>query len=323
MRRRQLITRVALGTGFAATLHLPLGWRPAQAADQKYRFGFSQATILETWRVQFNKDMKKEAEKHPELELIITDGQNKTEKQVADVENLIIQGVDVLLISPKESAGLTPVTLKAIEAGIPVIILDRDVNTDKYTQFIGGDNTVIGRAAGDFAVNALGGVGKAKGNIVEIWGGFASAPAHDRSTGFHERTDKEPGIKSLLAPIDTEWKSAKGYEIMATALQANEDITLVYAHNDPLAYNAYLAAKDAGRAKSIMFLGIDGIPNEGVTWVAQGDLTATFLYATPGAEGVRQGLKLMHGEKIEKKITLPTETITKENAPAILKANGL
>ena len=85
-------------------------------------------------------------------------------------------------------------------------------------------------------------------------------------------TDKEPGIKSLLAPIDTEWKSAKGYEIMATALQANEDIDLVYAHNDPLAYNAYLAAKDAGREKDIKFLGIDGIPDEGVTWVDQGDL---------------------------------------------------
>ena len=87
---------------------------------------------------------------------------------------------------------------------------------------------------------------------------------------------------------------------MATALQANEDIDLVYAHNDPLAYNAYLASKDAGREKDIKFMGIDGIPNEGVTWVDKGELTATFLYATPGAEGIRQALKLLQGEKIEK-----------------------
>ena len=251
-------------------------------AAAKYRIGFSQATILETWRVQFNKDMKREAEKHPEIELIIADGQNKTEKQVADVENFISQGVDVLIVSPKESAGLTPVVEKAIDAGIPVIILDRNVNTDRITQFIGGDNVVIGQAAGEYAVKLLGGPGNAKGNVVEIWGGFASAPAHDRSTGFHAVTDKEPGIKYLLAPIDTEWKAAKGYEIMATALQANEDIDLVYAHNDPLAYNAYLASKDAGREKDIKFMGIDGIPDEGVTWVEKGELDATFLYATPG-----------------------------------------
>jgi ribose transport system substrate-binding protein len=316
MERRTLIKVTAVGLVAGV---LPRGRANAAA---KYRIGFSQATILETWRVQFNKDMKREAEKHPEIELIIADGQNKTEKQVADVENFISQGVDVLIVSPKESAGLTPVVEKAIDAGIPVIILDRNVNTDRITQFIGGDNVVIGRAAGDHAVKLLGGPGNAKGNVVEIWGGFASAPAHDRSTGFHEVTDKEPGIKYLLAPIDTEWKPAKGYEIMATALQANEKIDLVYAHNDPLAYNAYLASKDAGREKEIKFMGIDGIPNEGVTWVDKGELDATFLYATPGAEGIRQALKLLQGEKIEKQITLPTMTITKDNAADIIKANG-
>ena len=222
-----------------------------RAESKKFRFGFSQVTIVEPWRVQFNKDMKKEAEKHPDLELIITDGQDKTEKQVADIENLIRQGVDVLLISPKESAGLTGVTLKAIEAGIPTIILDRNVDTDKYTQFIGGDNVEIGRAAGEYTVKLLGGPGNAKGNVIELWGGMGTQPAHDRSVGFHAFTDKEPGIKSLLQPIDTDWKQAKGYDVMSTALKSFDKIDLVYGHNDPVAYGAYLAAKDAGREKEI------------------------------------------------------------------------
>ena len=85
---------------------------------------------------------------------------------------------------------------------------------------------------------------------------------------------------------------------MATALQANEDIDLVYAHNDPLAYNAYLAEKDAGREKVSSSWASTAIPGEGVTWVDKGDLTATFLYATPGAEGIRQALKLLQGEKM-------------------------
>ena len=267
--------------------------------------------------------MQKEAAKHPELELIITDGQDKTEKQVADVENLIQQGVDVLIISPKESAGLTGVTLKAIDAKIPVIVLDRNVNTDKYTQFIGGDNVAIGRAAGEYAVKLLGGPGNAKGNIVELWGGMGTQPAHDRHDGFAEFTGKESGIKSLLQPIDTDWKQPKGYEVMSTALKSFDKIDLVYGHNDPVAYGAFLACKDAGREKEIKFLGIDALPNEGVTWVCKGELTATFLYATPGAEGVRQGLKIVKGEKVDKKIILPTMAIDKSNCEQILKDNGL
>jgi ribose transport system substrate-binding protein len=318
--KRRVFIKTTIAAAAASTIFKPFYIR---AEAKKYVFGFSQVTVVEPWRVQFNKDMQKEAAKHPELELIITDGQDKTEKQVADIENLIQQGVDVLIISPKESAGLTGVTLKAIDAKIPVIILDRNVNTDKYTQFIGGDNVAIGRAAGEYAVKLLGGPGNAKGNIVELWGGMGTQPAHDRHDGFAEFTGKEPGIKSLLQPIDTDWKQPKGYEVMSTALKSFDKIDLVYGHNDPVAYGAFLAAKDGGREKEIKFLGIDALPNEGVTWVCKGELTATFLYATPGAEGVRQGLKIIKGEKVEKKIVLPTMAIDKSNCEQILKDNGL
>jgi ribose transport system substrate-binding protein len=318
--KRRVFIKTTIAAAAASTVFKPFYVR---AESKKYVFGFSQVTVVEPWRVQFNKDMQKEAAKHPELELIITDGQDKTEKQVADIENLIQQGVDVLIISPKESAGLTGVTLKAIDAKIPVIILDRNVNTDKYTQFIGGDNVAIGRAAGEYAVKLLGGPGSAKGNIVELWGGMGTQPAHDRHDGFAEFTGKEQGIKSLLQPIDTDWKQPKGYEVMSTALKSFDKIDLVYGHNDPVAYGAFLAAKDAGREKEIKFLGIDSLPNEGVTWVCKGELTATFLYATPGAEGVRQGLKIVKGEKVEKKIILPTMAIDKSNCEQILKDNGL
>src|ERR1700676_581260 len=136
MNRRKFIQATVVAAA-ASTEFKPFYIR---AQSKKYRFGFSQVTTVEPWRVQFNKDMIKEADKHPELELIITDAQDQTEKQVADVENFIRQGVDVLLVSPKESAGLTGVVEKAIDAKIPTIILDRNVNSDRYTQFIGGDN---------------------------------------------------------------------------------------------------------------------------------------------------------------------------------------
>jgi len=322
MKRRDFLKCTATVAGASMTVYLPQGFAPARAAA-KWKLGFSQVTTVEPWRVQFNKDMKAEAALHPEVELIITDGEDRTEKQVADVENLIRQEIAVLLISPKESAGLTGVVEKAIDTKIPVIVLDRNVDTNRFTQFIGGDNVVIGRAAGEYAVKLLGGAGKAKGNLVEIWGGMGTQPAHDRHDGFHAFTDKESGIKNLLDQQSADWKQDKAYDVMTTALRNNEKIDLVYGHNDPMAYGAYLAAKDAGREKEIKFMGIDGLPNEGVVWVNKGELTATFLYPTPGAEGVRQAIKLLNGEKLEKTITLATMTITKENAPEILKKNGL
>jgi ribose transport system substrate-binding protein len=322
MRRRELLLGAGVVTVGGATLVLPAGWRPARGAA-KWRIGFSQVTTIEPWRVQFNKDIKTEAAKHPEVELLISDGEDRTEKQVADVENFIQQEVDALLVSPKESAGLTGVVEKAIDAKIPVIVLDRNVNTDRYASFIGGDNVLIGRAAGEHAVKLLGGPGKAQGNVVEIWGNPGTQPAHDRHNGFHEFTDKEPGIKNLLEQQSADWKQDQAYNVMATALRNHEKIDLVYGHNDPMAYGAYLAAKDAGREKEIKFLGIDALPNEGVRWVYNGELAATFLYATPGAEGLRQAVKLLNGEKVQKQITLPTMVVTKENAADILKQNGL
>ncbi len=291
--------------------------------EKKFVIGFSQATTTEPWRLLFNKELREEAEKHPEIKLIVRDGMDNAATQIADVEAFIQMKADAILISPKVAAELTPVVNKAYDAGIPVFVLDRDLTNDRYTQFIGGDNKLIGRAAGEYAVNFLGGSGKAKGNVVEIRGGKAATPAQDRYAGFHEAIDKEPGIKMVTQPNDGDWKQDKGYELMAEALDANEKIDLVYAHNDPMAYGAYMAAKDVGREKGVAFLGIDGIPAEGVKWVHQGILTATFLYKTPGNEGVRQALKLLKGGTVEKRVTLPTMTIDKSNAEKIMRDNGL
>jgi ribose transport system substrate-binding protein len=130
MNRREFLKwTTAFAAGVTVTAYLTVGIGPAGAQDKKWTIGFSQATTSEPWRAQFNKDIIAEAEKHPEVELIITDGEDRTEKQVADVENLIRQEVDALLISPKESAGLTGVVEQAIDAGIPVFVLDRNVET--------------------------------------------------------------------------------------------------------------------------------------------------------------------------------------------------
>ncbi len=291
--------------------------------EVKWRIGFSQVTTAEPWRVLFNREMRAEAAKYPGLELLIADGQDRTEKQVADIEAFIRQGVDVILVSPKESVGLSGVLERAEVANIPVIVLDRDVEQGAYTQFIGGDNVEIGRLAGTYAVEKLGGAGAASGQIVEIWGGMGSTPAHERHKGFDEMISAEPDIVRVVGRQDGDWKQDRAYNIMAAAMRAHPRIDLVYAHNDPMAYGAYLAAQDAGRADDIIFLGIDAIPTEGGMWVKKGFLTATFIYKTPGAEAIRQAMHLLNGKEIEERIILPTEVVDRENADAFLARHGL
>lgn len=309
-----LVSATALTAMFGAT---------PTVAEDNYVIGFSQVTTVEPWRVQFNKDLRAEAELHANVELLMADANDRTEDQVADVENFIRQEVDAILISPKESAGLTGVVEQATDAGIPVFVLDRNVDTDKFVQWVGGDNVLIGEAAGVHALELLGGKGHAEGNIVEIYGGLGIQATFDRSDPFHAAFDGEEGVTFLLDRQSGDWKQDQAYDIMSTALRNYEDITLVYGHNDPMAYGAYLAAKDAGREDEIIFLGVDGLPGEGVTWVANGELAATFLYPTPGAEGLRQALSYLAGNDVPKQVVMGTQAITPDNADEILVRNGL
>ena len=319
-RAQQLVLyRAAMGLSKQAE-----GPRPGQAGKKDhFVIGFSQATTTEPWRLLFNRELRAEAAKYPEIDLVVRDASDQVPRQVADMEGFISSAVDAILISPKVTEALTPVVSRAFAAGIPVFVLDRDLANDRYTQYIGGDNREIGREAGRKAVALLGGAGQARGNIVEIWGGMASTPANDRHAGFVDIVGAEPGLKIVNEPRDGDWKQDLAYAIMAEALDAQIPVDLVYAHNDPMAYGAYLAARDVQVERDIAFLGIDGIPAEGVKWVRDGILDATFLYKTPGEEGIRQALRFLKGQQVEKRITLPTLTIDKSNAGEILDRYGV
>jgi ribose transport system substrate-binding protein len=272
---------------------------------------FSQCNGAEPWRVLFDRQLKAEAAKYSKIKLIYADAQNNSSKQIADMENFILQGVHCILISPKESAPLTAPVETAFKKGIPVIVLDRGVNTENYSCFIGGDNLEIGRAAGEYAVRILEG----KGKVVEIWGLKGSTPAQERHQGFHDIIKNHPGIQ-VIVEQEGRWLRPNGRSLMENILKAQPEIDLVYAHNDPMALGAYLAAKDVKREKDIKFIGIDGNPGPegGCQAVIDGKLEATFLYPTPGAEGIKQALKILKKVNVPKKILLPTVTITRENA---------
>jgi len=285
------------------------GTQTAGGDKSSWVIGMSQCNLGEPWRVQMNADIKKAAEAHTEISVDFKDAQNDTLKQRAHVEEFARQGVDLLIISPKEAAPLTQPVAAVFDQGIPVIVLDRAVTGDKYTMFIGADNKKIGKAAGEHIVKMLGGQGK----VVELKGLMTSTPAQDRHNGFRE------GIQGanleIIFEADMNWLEPNARKEMESALARFPQIDLVYAHNDPGAHGAWMAAKAAGRDGQIKFVGIDGLPQEGQAYVQQGILTATFEYPTGGKEAIDYAMQILKDKKTDlpKNVTLKSKVYTKEN----------
>lgn len=269
--------------------------------------GMSQCNLGEPWRVQMNADVKAAAEQESDLEVVFKDAQNDTLKQQAQVEEFISAGVDLIIVSPKEAVPLTPVIAQAYKQGIPVIVLDRRVVGDQYTCFIGADNKKIGQAAGKWIAEKLGG----KGKVIELKGLMTSTPGQDRHSGF--RAGIEGSQLDIIFEADMKWLEPNARKEMESALARFEEINLVYAHNDPGAHGAFLAAQAAGREKNILFVGIDGLPQEGQAYVSQGVLSASFEYPTGGKEAVETAMKIFHQQPVEKEITLNSRIFTAEN----------
>ena len=286
---------------------LAFGASVGGAQEARWTIGMSQCNLGEPWRVQMNADIKKAAEAHPEITVLFKDAQNDNLRQRSHIEEFVWQGVDLIIVSPKEAAPLTRPVRDAFTKGVPVIVLDRRVLGDDYTCFIGADNKKIGKAAGEWIARTL----KGKGRVVELKGLMTSTPGQDRHSGFREGI-KESNIE-VIFEADMKWLEPNARKEMESALARFDRIDLVYAHNDPAAHGAYLAARAAGRENDMLFVGIDALPHEGRMYVQQGVLAASFEYPTGGKESIETALAILSGTKTPKEITLPSRVFTKEN----------
>ncbi len=199
-------------------------------AENHYVIGLSQCMLDDAWRQSMLRDAEIELSNYDNVKLVVRDANSSNAKQIEQIEELIAMGVDVLIISPFESAPITEIAEKAYQAGIPTIITDRRIQSDQYTTFIGGENYQIGVAAGEYAAHLLPRTGA---RILEIWGLPSSSPAQERHAGFVDAL-REIGVQYQLDSIEANWR----YDTAKVAIQAVQDIgqyDLVYSHNDMMA----------------------------------------------------------------------------------------
>jgi ribose transport system substrate-binding protein len=281
----------------------------APAAGKKINIGFSQGTVNHPWRVAMVEGNKKyAAEKLPDVNLTITDGQNKASKQVSDVEDLIAQKIEVLMISPLTEDALTPIVKKAMDAGIKVVTMDRKVNTP-VTVHVGANNIPIGQGAADFLNEKLGG----KGSIIEIQGTAGASATNDRDKGFRDQLAKYPGMK-IVADQTGDFLREPAMKFMEDMLQrfGPGQIQAVYAHNDEMALGAVKALEAAGRLKEVLVIGVDG-ENVAFDAIKQGKMAASFIYPYVAPEGIEYAYKLAKGEQVPKEVELKSTRVDASN----------
>nr|WP_315203545.1 substrate-binding domain-containing protein [uncultured Flavobacterium sp.] len=272
--------------------------------------GFSQSISEEdSWRKSMDNTMMVEASLHPEIDLIISNADGSTKRQIGDIEKMMKNQLDVLIVAPYGSDSIVPVIEKANQKGIPVIIVDRKVNTSNYTSFLGADNVEVGHIAGKYIVS----MSNARANILEIKATTDISPSIERSLGFKQIIDRYPNIKKIVI-------SAPNLEALnnnfSKVLDSMPKIDYVFAFNDIIALQAWEVAKRKGRENSIKFIGIDGLndPNGGIQAVKDGKLTATILYPTGGSEAIKLAIKLANKEIVSKNNILNTTLIDSLNA---------
>lgn len=302
---------------------LAAGTVTVSAAEKKdkYVIGMSQCNLGEPWRVAMNDQIAMAAEKHPEFEVIFADAAQDNSKQIAGIENFVQMGVDLIITSPNEATPLTNAVSAAYDAGIPVILLDRKIDGDKYTQFIGADNVDMGRIAGEYIADTLLPDG---GKVCEIKGLEGTSGGIDRDNGFREGIKKNDKIE-IVAVNNADWLREKAITVAEEMLQTNDEIDLFLALNDPMAEGAYIAAKNAGREGDILFVGFDGLPTPdgGIRSVMDGRLSMTQVYPTGGTEAIESAYQLLvEGKELDKTLTLTSEIVTPDNAEELLEKFG-
>ena len=281
---------------------------------RKFVIGVSQCSE-DIWRDKLNNELKMGEYLNDSLIVKLASSNDNNVLQNKQVNQFIDEGVDLLIVSPNQLSAISKAVERAYDKGIPVILYDRKTNSDKYTAFIGCDNYTIGKSMGTFIAQQLQG----KGRIVEISGLEGSSPALERHRGFMDAIKPYPGLQ-VVASEGGNWKEEGGIQAMKRILKQTQDFDYVFAHNDRLAWGAYVAARQMGVKRNYKYTGVDGMATEGggLELVRDGIFEASYLYPTKGDEVIALAMKILKHQPYERDNYLSTSIITQANAALTL-----
>jgi ABC-type sugar transport system substrate-binding protein len=268
MRGQRMTTRLLVVTLlFGLLVSLPLVGAPAAARqDEQLQIVFSVPGLNFPFFVHM-VNIAEEKAAELDVELIVQDGQDNSATQSANLESAIAQGVDGVVISPRDAQALAPAVQAVIDAGIPVVTIDRAVEGVEILGHVGADNVRGGEKQGEYLMEIL----PEGGKIIELQGTVGASPAIDRSAGFNSVIADHPEYEIVFQQT-AEFKRDLGLTVTEQALQANPDIDAIVAANDDMAFGAAEAV--AGAGLDVPIIGFDALP-EALQAVQDGTLAAT------------------------------------------------
>ena len=276
--------------------------------EKPFRIGFSQCQSGDEWRKNMLKEINRELSFHDNVELIYKDAEESSQKQIQQIEDLVSQKIDLLIVSPYQAMQLTPVIEKVFEAGIPVVLIDRSINSEKYTAFIGASNFEVGQNAGRYAVSLL----KGKGNVVEVMGLPDASPFINRHKGFMDILSKNEGIHYIKTLNDRDKDYIKNVD---STISTTKNIDLFFAQSDNIAIEVYKAVRKYHLENKIKIIGVDGLAVKGMGMDLVDDklISATVLYPTGGQEAIQTAIKILEHQPYSKENILATTIIDSTN----------
>lgn len=295
--------------GFSSLIYIGCNLNNSSYDEMEYVIGISQANMREPWRLVLMNELKEETSKHKNIRLITTDATSNSEKQKKDVKKLLKYGIDLLIISPSDVNDMTPV-ISEVYNQIPVIVMDKAVEGFDYTLFIGPDNKLIGKQAGEDIIKLL---ENKKGTILELGGSQFSQASLDKSNGFESIISKHSGVQINKQRVESELRD-EAEDIVMTMKEELKDIDVIFAHNDYMALGAYNALQKLGF--DIKIVGIDGFngENDGINLVKQEKIDETIACSTGGKEAIQYAIDILNNVSgVPKQIILRCHSITKAN----------
>jgi len=313
--------RKIIGVAAAAALLVAMtgcaggGDSAGSGGDDDIVVGFAQVGAESGWRTANTKSIQGAFE-DAGIELKFSDAQGKQENQIKAIRSYIQQGVDVIAFSPVVESGWDAVLQEAKDAGIPVVLTDRSVDSEDdsfYESFLGSDFILEGEKAGQWVVDEYADADKV--NIVELQGTTGAAPANDRAEGFRTALGDDAKF-DIIASQTGDFTRDGGKQVMEAFLQSNPDIDLVYAHNDDMGLGAIEAIEAAGLVPGtdIKIVTVDAV-HDGMQALADGKINF-IVECSPllGPQLVDIVKALMAGDTVEKRIVTEETTFTQEQA---------
>ncbi len=286
----------------------------AAADGQARRFlvGFAQDTLANDWRSAQVRELREAFAAYPWIELRVTNAQGSTARQIHDIENLVAQGVDLLITSPRDGQATQPAIRDVYRRGIPVVLLTRAVPGDDYSSFVSPDDRAIARRAGRLLATHLQG----RGRVLMLTGVPTATTAMHRSEGFRAALSEYPEMR-IVAELVGNYLRADALHQMESALSGGLAFDAIFAHSDSMASGARMALRAAGvDPATVPVVAIDYIA-EAREAIRAGDQLASFSYPTCAREGAEIAVKILRGEPYPRRLTVPSQRVTGANVDQV------